>query len=242
MYNMNKNIMTRDELIARFNVPEAALREWEKLKLLKPIGLTDDGVSLYSEDLADRLRHVQKLQELGYAPEDIQKILKKVGLPKSGRIETRPAASEQYLTVGQLAERVELSPRTIKHWEDKGIIEPDMRTEGGFRLYSGIYIQLYELIRDLQLFGYTLDEIKQISDDFREFLSLKNNLENYSRDEADLKLDKMLEVVRALNDKMSLLKKGVEHWEGLLKKQKKDILNLKHKNGKRGEKPAGKKE
>jgi DNA-binding transcriptional MerR regulator len=238
---MNKNIMTRDELITRFNLSEAALREWEKLKLLKPVGLTDEGVPLYSEGLADRLQHVQRLQEMGYAPEDIQKILKKVGLPKASRVEARPAASEQYLTVGQLAERVELSPRTIKHWEDKGIIEPDMRTEGGFRLYSGIYIQLCELIRDLQLFGYTLDEIKQISDDFREFLSLKESLENFPKDEADLKLDKMLEGVRSLNDKMGLLKKGVERWEGLLKKQKKDILNLKHKNGKRGEKPAGKK-
>ena len=44
--------------------------------------------------------------------------------------------NNSYLTVGNLADKIGVSPRTIKHWEDKGIIEPDMRSDGGFRLYS----------------------------------------------------------------------------------------------------------
>ncbi|MCK7489606.1 MAG: MerR family DNA-binding transcriptional regulator [Anaerotruncus sp.] len=46
----------------------------------------------------------------------------------SGRRRRRRRTS--FLTVGNLAERSGVSPRTIKHWEDKGIIEPDMRTRG----------------------------------------------------------------------------------------------------------------
>lgn len=233
---MNNRVYTSDEFAARFDIPEAALREWEKLKLLKPVGFTDEKVPLYAEDMLEKLKHIQSLENLGYGPEEIQRIIKKVGLPGSGEKKGKDAAHDRYLTVGDLAERVGLSARTIKHWEDKGIIEPDMRTEGGFRLYSKVYVYLCELIRDLQLFGYTLEEIKKISDDFRDFLALKDKLEARSKDEVERKLDGMLVEIKNLHDKINLFKEGIERWEDLLKKKKKEVLNLKHKNQKRGKK------
>ncbi len=235
---MNKQVYTRDEFAARFDIPEPTLREWEKLKLLKPVGFTDEKVPLYAEDMLEKLKHIQSLENLGYGPEEIQKIMKKVGLPRSGEKNGGDAGHGQYLTIGDLAERVRLSARTIKHWEDKGIIEPDMRTEGGFRLYSKVYIYLCELIRDLQLFGYTLDEIKKISDDFRDFLALKDMLETFPRNEAERKLEGMLAEIRGLFDKIDLFKEGIERWEDLLKKKKKEVLNLKNKNQKREKKAA----
>lgn len=237
---MNKRVYRRDEFAARFDIPEPTLREWEKLKLLKPVGFTDEKVPLYAEDMIEKLNHIQSLGNLGYGPEEIQKIIKKVGLPRSGEKNSGEAGHGQYLTIGDLAERVGLSARTIKHWEDKGIIEPDMRTEGGFRLYSKVYIYLCELIRDLQLFGYRLEEIKKISDDFRDFLALKDNLESRSKNEAERKLEGMLAEIKGLFDKIDLFKEGIERWEDLLKKKKKEVLNLKNKNqrreGKKGEK------
>ena len=75
--------------------------------------------------------------------------------------------------MGALAEKVGVSPRTIKHWEDMGIIEPNMRSEGGFRYYSDAYIYLCNLIKDLQLFNYSLVDIKMISDLFRYYLAIQ---------------------------------------------------------------------
>jgi DNA-binding transcriptional MerR regulator len=170
---------------------------------------------------------------LGYGPDEIRIIIKKVGLPKIVEKREKPAPSEKFLTVGNLAERVGLSPRTIKHWEDKGIIEPDMRSEGGFRLYSGVYVYLCELIRDLQLFGYALEEIKVISDYFRDILAFQNDLEAFPKNDVSQKLEAMLKEIRILFDKMDLLEKGIRRWEDLLKKKKKEILNLKNKNQKR---------
>src|SRR4030042_4390493 len=148
---MNKNIFTRDEFLAKLNLLDASLREWEKANLVKPAGDTDGKIPLYSEETGERIGAIQSLAELGYEIEEIQKIRKKVGLPK--KIEKKRNSEEPtpYLTVGDLAEQVGLSPRTIKHWEDKGIIEPDMRSEGGFRLYSEGYVYLSALVRDLQL-------------------------------------------------------------------------------------------
>ncbi|MBM3284870.1 MAG: MerR family transcriptional regulator [Candidatus Aminicenantes bacterium] len=231
---MNKRIYSRDELSSRFGLPEEMLREWETFKFLRPVGYTDERMPLYAEDIVEKFQHVQRLQNLGYGIEEIQKIIKKVGLPGSGKKEKGRDEEDEYLTVGSLAERVGLSPRTIKHWEDKGIIEPDMRTEGGFRLYSRVFVYLCELIRDLQLFGYTLEEIKKISDEFRDFLVLKDNLEACPRDEAARKLDGMLAEIKSLFDRMKLIQEGIERWEDLLKKKRKEVLDLKARNLKRG--------
>jgi len=230
---MNKNILMRDKFIAKFGLREATLRDWEEAKLLKPVGFTDDKVPLYSEETAAMIAHIQKLTDLGYETEEIQKILKKVGLPKTVEKKRKPKDSDEYLTIGNLAERVGLSPRTIKHWEDKGIIEPDMRSEGGFRLYSGVYIYLCELIRDLQLFGYTLEDIKKASDYFRYFLAVQENPDAFPKAEISIRLDDMLAEIKALFDKMSLLQKGIKRWEDLMKKKRKEILDLKHKCQKR---------
>jgi DNA-binding transcriptional MerR regulator len=235
---MNKNIFMRDEFIVKFGLREATIRDWEKAKLLLPVGFTDDKVPLYSEEMMARIAHIQKLTDLGYETEEIQKILKKVGLPKTVEKKRKPKDSDQYLTIGNLAERVGLSPRTIKHWEDKGIIEPDMRSEGGFRLYSGVYVYLCELIRDLQLFGYTLEDIKKASDYFRYFLAVQENRDAFPKAEVSNRLDDMLAEIKVLFDKMSLLEKGIKRWEDLLKKKRKEILELKHKNQKREGKKA----
>ena len=105
-----------------------------------------------------------------------EKIIKKVGLPAAaGDTKKKPADKTNYLTVGNLAEKLDVSPRTIKHWEEKGIIEADLRSQGGFRLYRDYYILLCNLIKDLQLFGYSLDEIKKVSDYFRTFIGIRDN-------------------------------------------------------------------
>ena len=113
-----------------------------KWKLIRPAGFAEDQIPLFSDGRPGPDRPISRSSsELGYGLEEIQKIIKKFGLPqrKTGK-KAAPRKRTAYLTVGDLAERSGVSPRTIKHWEDKGIIEPDMRTEGGFRLYSEAYV------------------------------------------------------------------------------------------------------
>ena len=167
------------------------------------------------------------------------KILKKIGLPKATGKSEISAVPKKHLTVGDLAYRVGVSTRTIKHWEEEGIIETDMRSEGGFRLYPRIYVYLCKLVKDLQLFGYTLKQIKNISDLFRTFLAIDKNIHAYTKEETSKKLDTMCSEIERLNNKMNLLKEGIHRWEDLINKKKREINNLKKKNQKRGKAVKG---
>jgi DNA-binding transcriptional MerR regulator len=237
---MKQNVYIRDAFLAKTKTPAHQLKEWEELKLVRPVGFTDDSVPFYSEQAVAQVDQINRLLELGYNLADIREIVKKVGLPKSRSDQTDSRKPIQYLTVGTLAEKVGVSPRTIKHWEDKQIIVSDMRSEGGFRMYSEIYAYLCRLIIDLQLFGYTLEEIKTISDYFRDFLSISKDFDNQPKSELDSKLDAMLREIEAFSHKMKQFKQGISRWEGLLKKKKKEIIGLKNRNQKRVEESKGK--
>ncbi len=233
---MKNALFILEEFSKKVNISKSLLREWEDSNLITPAGYSDEQIPLYSESTIEKVINIQKLLELGYEVKDIQKIMKKVGMPKSSSSQEENIELNRYLTVGNLSESVGVSPRTIKHWEDKGIIEPDMRSEGGFRLYSEPYVYLCKLITDLQLFGYTLEEIKVISDYFRDFLTIQKNLKTYKKAEVDSKLESMLQEIQVLFDKMKQFKEGIQRWEDLLKKKKKEILNIKNKNEKRSNK------
>jgi DNA-binding transcriptional MerR regulator len=229
---VKKEIFSRTEVLERAGVADKTLAAWEGTKLIRADGATNGGVPFYTRTAFDRIVQIRKLVDLGYGPEAIAKIVKKVGLPRGEGAAAEKAKSREYLTVGGLAERIGTSPRAIKHWEDKGIIEPDMRSEGGFRLYADHWVYLCKLILDLQLFGYSLEEIKVVSGLFRDILAIETDPSVFSPAETARKLDEMLARIDALFAKMNLFKQGIERWEDLLKKKRKEIHRLKDENAK----------
>jgi DNA-binding transcriptional MerR regulator len=220
-------------------ISEKVLKEWETFKIIKPAGSTEDNIPFYTPQAIEEVNNIKKFLDMGYTIEDIQRILKKIGPPKSSEKNEKSKGLKKHLTIGGLAERAGVSIRTIKHWEDKGIIEADMRSEGGFRLYSEIFVYFCNLIKDLQLFGYTLEQIKTSSDHFRDFLAIEENINTYSKEETANKCDTMLLAIEELTGRMNLLKQGITRWEELITKKKKEINTLKKKNQKK-EKPGGK--
>ncbi len=74
--------------------------------------------------------------------------------------ETRPAGT---MLIGEVAERTGLTQRTLRYYEEKGLLPPAPRLEGGFRLYTEADIQRLEHIRELkQVLGFSLLEIKEL--------------------------------------------------------------------------------
>ena len=72
-------------------------------------------------------------------------------------------SAERYLQIGEVAEQLGLTPRTLRYYEEIGLLEPPSRMEGGFRLYSSSDINRLENIVQLKrLLGFSLREIKQV--------------------------------------------------------------------------------
>ncbi len=59
--------------------------------------------------------------------------------------------------IGEVAERLGMSQRTIRHYDDLGIVKPSARTAGGFRLYTEADIRRFQLIRPFRSLGIGLD-------------------------------------------------------------------------------------
>jgi len=230
---MSYPIYPLEEVLAKTGVTKNDLEFWQEQKLFHPAGYTGDKQPIFSDASVEEILHIKKLQDIGYGPTDIRKIIKKVGLP---HVSVKANKNDhQFLTVGHLAEQVDVSARTLKHWENIGIIEPDMRSEGGFRLYSQHWVYLCQLIKDLQLFGYTLEEIKTISDYFREFMTLREEPEMDSKEKVAERIDAWQKEIDELFEKMDQYKQGIQRWEELLKKKKKEIVQLANQNEKRPE-------
>jgi DNA-binding transcriptional MerR regulator len=65
--------------------------------------------------------------------------------------------------IGEVAERTGVTQRTLRFYEERGLVEPPERMEGGFRLYTEEDIVRIEYIKRLQdLLGFTLAEIKEM--------------------------------------------------------------------------------
>ena len=72
-------------------------------------------------------------------------------------------SAERYLQIGEVAEQLALTPRTLRYYEEIGLLAPPSRMEGGFRLYSAADIDRLESIVQLKrLLGFSLREIKQV--------------------------------------------------------------------------------
>ena len=66
------------------------------------------------------------------------------------------------MQIGELAERTEMSLRTIRHYDEVGLLTPSGRSEGGFRLYThDDYLRLM-VIRRMKPLGFSLDEMAEL--------------------------------------------------------------------------------
>jgi MerR family copper efflux transcriptional regulator len=64
--------------------------------------------------------------------------------------------------IGELAEKTGLSLRTIRHYDEVGLLKPTGRTEGGFRLYTQDDFARLMLIRRMKPLGFTLEEMTEL--------------------------------------------------------------------------------
>lgn len=77
---------------------------------------------------------------------------------------TVPDTDVDLLQIGEVATRTELSIKTIRHYDEVGLVAPSARSAGGFRLYTADDVRRLLAIRRMKPLGFTLDEMGRLLD------------------------------------------------------------------------------
>jgi DNA-binding transcriptional MerR regulator len=73
-------------------------------------------------------------------------------------------SADGLLQIGEVAERVGLSLRTVRYYEEQGLLTPESRTSGGFRLFSDEQVRRLALIKQMKPIGFTIQEMRALLD------------------------------------------------------------------------------
>ena len=93
------------------------------------------------------------------------------------------------LKIGEFSRLMQVTVKTLRHYEQKGLLIPDEVDEWtGYRYYSINQMLKLNSIRHLQQLGFTLDEIKDLFDDESHFPSIEQLTEKIEETERQLKL------------------------------------------------------
>ncbi|OLM08588.1 Regulatory protein, MerR [Pseudonocardia sp. Ae505_Ps2] len=69
---------------------------------------------------------------------------------------------DELMQIGQVSTRIGLSLRTIRHWDEVGLVTPSARSAGGFRLYTEADVDRLAFIKRLKPLDFSLDQVKEL--------------------------------------------------------------------------------
>ncbi len=68
------------------------------------------------------------------------------------------------MTVGRAARRAGLTPKAVRLYESKGLLEPALRTDADYRLFQEEDVEVLRFVRQARALGLNLAEIREIID------------------------------------------------------------------------------
>lgn len=77
-------------------------------------------------------------------------------------------AGEEIESIGELAKSLGLTTRTLRYWEEVGIIESVQRLDGATRGYTPYYVRRIKFIMKLKELGLTIKELQELYIDYGE--------------------------------------------------------------------------
>lgn len=109
--------------------------------------------------------------------------------------------------IGEAATRVGLSLRTVRYYEEVGLVVPSGRTEGGFRLYTDADIERLALVRQMKPLEFSLDEM-------RDLLEVRHGLEEaISADRRQELIERLAMYASAAGKRVEALREQLEALE-----------------------------
>jgi len=130
--------------------------------------------------------------------------------------------SKQTFKIDEVSRQSGLTKRTIRFYEDIGILPPPERTQGGTRRYIPQHIELLnKIIRMKEVLGFSLEEIQK-------FMKLTETLDNYREGYRSLsntknKTKKLHEIIQVIDEQLALIESKINK----IRKAKNELLSLK---------------
>ncbi|MDF2646429.1 MAG: MerR family transcriptional regulator [Paenibacillus sp.] len=124
---------------------------------------------------------------------------------------------EDYLTTGQIARRTGMTIRTLRYYDQIGLLNPSYYNHASLRMYSKEDLIRLQKIQTLKYIGLSLNEIKQIiQDNSLPIHDLRSSLV-MQKEIIQQKIAHMQYVVKAINESMGILGDKLEQvdWESL---------------------------
>ena len=91
------------------------------------------------------------------------------------------------MNIGKAASLSGLSIKTVRYYSDIGIIEPDIHSDTGYRIFSGNDVAKLQFIGKARKFNFGIEEC-------RELLALYENKDRPSKNVKKLTLEKIAEI------------------------------------------------
>ncbi len=136
------------------------------------------------------------------------------------------AIPQGYMTVGEVAKKMDVSVRTLQHYDRVGLLSPSAMSDGGRRLYTGKDIVKLHQILSLKHLGFSLDDIR----DRLIPLDVPADVARILSEQADAIRKKIADMTEALSEIEALKAEVLEMQSVDFKKYADIIVNLEMKN------------
>lgn len=106
------------------------------------------------------------------------------------------------MQIGEVAERTGLSLRTIRYYEEVGLVVPSARSQGGFRLYTVADVDRLRVVKRMKPLEFTLEQM-------RDLLTIVDRLSTGARQakaERDELLDALVGYREAVHERCAALR------------------------------------
>lgn len=70
--------------------------------------------------------------------------------------------AKEFTSIGELSRKLDMSQRTIRYYEEIGLLNSIKRVEGGRRIYTDADLRRLKLIKRLKIMGMTLSEMQEL--------------------------------------------------------------------------------
>jgi len=133
------------------------------------------------------------------------------------------------IRIGEVAERVGVTPRTIRYYEEIGLLPGGSRIKGAHRLYDDNDVErLAELTRLRDLLNLSLDELRELVEAEEARAALRQRMKQTSSDEERVEIietalpyiDRQLDLVRRQKRELEKLESE------LVEKRKRGLRSL----------------